>query len=107
MTESVHVTPDLKLIDVDVADYSGFILPCMHAGASSETVDPQAIRIVKEAILAKKPVAVQHAAIIILAKAGLLKGINYAWSMSVYRRALRTERRDQAINRVFNCGNYW
>ena len=32
ITESVHLTPDLKLIDVDIADYSGFILPCMHAG---------------------------------------------------------------------------
>jgi len=39
---------------------------------SSEKVNPQAVRMVKEVILADKPIAVQHAAIIILAKAGAL-----------------------------------
>jgi putative intracellular protease/amidase len=83
VTESVHITPDLKLINVEVADYSGFILPCMHAGASSEKVNPQALRMVKEVVLAEKPIAVQHAAIIILAKAGVLKGINYTFHVEV------------------------
>ena len=52
ITESEHITPDLKLIDVKIADYSGFILPCMHAGASSENANPQAVRMVNEVILA-------------------------------------------------------
>ena len=83
VTKSAHITPDLKLEDVEVKDYSGFILPCMHAGASSEKVNPQAIRMVKEVVLAEKPIAVQHAAIIILAKAGVLKGINYTFHAEV------------------------
>lgn len=83
ITESVHITPDLKLIDVKIADYSGYILPCMHAGASSENVNPQAVKMVKEVILADKPIAVQHAAIIILAKAGVLQGINYTFHAEV------------------------
>ncbi|MCK4822030.1 DJ-1/PfpI family protein [bacterium] len=83
ITESVNITPDLKLIDVETANYSGFILPCMHAGFSAEEVNPQAVKIVKEAVLAEKPIAVQHAAIIILAKAGLLKGINYTFHVEV------------------------
>ena len=83
ITESVHITPDLKLNDVKIADYSGFILPCMHAGASSENVNPQAVKLVKEVILADKAIAVQHAAIIILAKAGVLQGINYTFHAEV------------------------
>jgi len=83
IAESVQITPDLKLIDVNIADYSGFILPCMHAGASSEAVNPQAVRMVKEVVLAHKPIAVQHAAIIILAKAGALQGINYTFHAEV------------------------
>ena len=83
ITESVHLTPDLKLIDVDIADYSGFILPCMHAGVSSEIVNPHAVRMVKEVILAEKPIAVQHAAISILANAGVLQGINYTFHVEI------------------------
>jgi putative intracellular protease/amidase len=83
LTDSIEITPDLKLIDVVVADYSGFILPCMHAGFSAEEVDQQAEIMVKEAILAEKPIAVQHAAIIILAKSGVLQGIRYTFHVEV------------------------
>jgi len=83
ITESAQVIPDLKLIDVNIADYSGFILPCMHAGVSSEAVNPQAVNMVKEVVLAGKPIAVQHAAIAILAKAGVLQGINYTFHAEV------------------------
>ena len=38
---------------------------------------------VKEVVLADKPIAVQHAAIIILAKAGALQGINYTFHAEV------------------------
>lgn len=82
-TDSAHVTPDLKLSDVRVADYSGFILPCMHAGASLEKVNPQAVRMVKEAILADKPIAVQHASIMTLARAGVLQGKQYTYHAEV------------------------
>jgi putative intracellular protease/amidase len=69
------------LIDVVVSDYSGFILPCMHAGVS--TVNPQASEMVQEVVMAQKPIAVQHAAIVILANAGVLKGINYTFHKEV------------------------
>lgn len=83
LSDSIEMKPDLKLTDVITADYSGFILPCMHAGFSAEEVDQQAEILVKEAILAEKPIAVQHAAIIILAKAGVLQGIRYTFHVEV------------------------
>ena len=83
LTDSLEITPDLKLIDVVTTDYSGFIMPCMHAGFSAEEVDQQAEIMVKKAILAEKPIAVQHAAIIILAKSGVLRGIRYTFHVEV------------------------
>jgi hypothetical protein len=50
------------------------IKECAAIHASSEEVNPQAVRMVNEVVLADKPIAVQHAAIIILAKAGALQG---------------------------------
>jgi len=81
--DSAQIVPDMKLSDVEVSDYSGFILPCMHAGASPEKVSYQAIRMVQEAVEAEIPLAVQHAAIIILARAGVLKGRKYAFHTEV------------------------
>jgi putative intracellular protease/amidase len=82
-TDSITVTPDLKLSNVRVMDYSGFILPCMHAGASLEEVDPQAVLMVKQAVLENKPIAVQHASIMTLAKANVLHGKQYAYHAEV------------------------
>jgi len=82
-TDSVQIIPDLKLSDVEIIDYSGIILPCMHAGASMEEVDPLAVKLVKEANLSNIPIAVQHASIMTLAKAGILKGKQYTYHKEV------------------------
>lgn len=83
VTDSINVKADLKLNDVRVMDYAGFILPCMHAGASSEKVNPQAIQMVKQAVLNNKPIAVQHASIMTLAMAEVLQGKNYTYHTEV------------------------
>lgn len=77
VTDSAEIIPDLKLADVDAAEYAGMIIPCMHAGATEPF--PEAVSLVKEILKDQKPVAVQHAAIVILAGAGVMPGLNYAF----------------------------
>ncbi len=76
-TDSTTIVPDLKLEDVVIADYAGFIIPCM---ADSGEVAPESITLVKESVSAGKPVAAQFGGVFILAKAGLLEGKKYAFS---------------------------
>jgi putative intracellular protease/amidase len=78
---STTMTPDLKLSDVSVADYDGFILPCMAAGAAPPA--PEAIEMVKEALAVGKPVATQFNATRTLAKAGVLEGKKYTFRQEV------------------------
>ena len=74
---SVKLKPDLKLNDVSVLDYDGFILPCMAtAGEDVAPIPDEVIILVKGA--ASKPIAAQLGSVQILAKAGLLKGKKYA-----------------------------
>jgi len=77
LTDSVEIIPDLKLADVDVAEYAGMIIPCMHAGTTEP--HPEAVSLVKEILEGHKPVAVQHAAIVILASAGVMQGLKYTF----------------------------
>ena len=70
---SMKIKPDLKLKDVSVLDYDGFILPCM---ASESPVPDEVIMLVKE--FKSKPIAAQLSSIKILAAAGQLKGKKYA-----------------------------
>jgi putative intracellular protease/amidase len=72
--------PDLKLADVKVADYGGFILACMAVGLFPGPPQPaEAIAIVEKAVAQGKPVAAQLGAIYVLAEAGVLKGKRYAF----------------------------
>ena len=72
--------PDLKLADVKVADYAGFIMPCMAVGLfPGPPVAPEAVAIVKKAVAEGKPVAAQLGSVIILAEAGVLAGKRYAF----------------------------
>ncbi len=73
----VFFIPDLKLSDVRVADYQGFILPCMAAG--SAPVAPETIALVQEAAEDGKPIAAQFNAVRTLAEAGLLQDKRYAF----------------------------
>ena len=72
--------PDLKLSEVKVDEYAGFILPCMAVGMfPSPPVSPIAVSIVKQALAKGKPVAAVLGAVYILAEAGALKGKRYAF----------------------------
>jgi len=74
---SVKLKPDLKLNDVSVLDYDGFILPCMAvAGDDVSPIPDDVVMLVKG--VTNKPIAAQLGSVQILAKAGLLKGKKYA-----------------------------
>jgi putative intracellular protease/amidase len=78
---AIRMQPDLKLSNVNVADYAGFIMPCMAAGtAGAENISPESVSLVKKAISAGKPVAAQLGSVSALAQSGLLKGKKYAYS---------------------------
>ncbi len=67
--------PDMKLGDVKVEDYAGFIIPCM----AIENGPPEAVEIVRKAASLGKPIAAQNGSVIlILAKAGVLSGKQFA-----------------------------
>ncbi len=78
--DSINVTPDIKLSEVNINEYSGFIMPCMATNDS--TVTPGEINFVKEVVNEGKPIAAQTGAILILAKAGVLKGKRFAFPQS-------------------------
>src|SRR3972149_4392347 len=72
--------PDLKLSEVKVGDYAGFILPCMAVGLfPGPPVSPVAVSIVKQAVAKGKPVAAADRSVYILAEAGVLTGKRYAF----------------------------
>ena len=80
---STKVTANIKLADAKVADYAGFILPCLAVPSypAPPEVSPDAIALVKNAVSAGKPVAAQTGSLWTLAEAGLLKGKKYAYAM--------------------------
>jgi protease I len=80
---STTVKADIKLADAKVAEYAGFILPCLAVPSypAPPEVSPDAIALVKNAVSAGKPVAAQTGSLWTLAEAGLLKGKKYAYAM--------------------------
>jgi protease I len=80
---STTVKADIKLADAKVAEYAGFILPCLAVPSypAPPEVSPDAIALVKKAVAAGKPVAAQTGSLWTLAEAGLLKGKKYAYAM--------------------------
>jgi putative intracellular protease/amidase len=73
---SSSLTPDLKLSEVNIDDYEGFMLPCMAAG---DSITPEAVAFVKEIVKKNKPIAAQTNSVLTLAKAGVLNGKKYAY----------------------------
>ncbi|TRX72414.1 DJ-1/PfpI family protein [Carboxylicivirga sp. M1479] len=71
---SVSLTPDLKLSQVDINDYDGFIIPCMIVDKTTE----ETVEFVKNVVKSKKPIAAQVASVYLLAEAGALKDKEYA-----------------------------
>jgi putative intracellular protease/amidase len=80
---STIVEPDLKLEEVKVSRYAGFLLPCMAAGAPG-IIEREAVEMVKEAVAQGKPVAAQYGSIFTLARAGLLAGRRYAFERPAF-----------------------
>jgi len=80
VSETLKLTPNLKLSNVKVTDYVGIILPCMSTRSRVGT--PETIAIVKQAIVQGKLVAAQTGAVRILAEAGALKGKKYAYDVN-------------------------
>jgi protease I len=80
---SVTVKADIKLANAKVAEYAGFILPCLAVPSypAPPEVSPEVIALVKNAVSAGKPVAAQTGSLWTLAEAGLLKGKKYAYAM--------------------------
>lgn len=75
-TDSITITPDIILDEVNIDDYAGFILPCMAAG---DSINPKAVTFVTQVLSKNKPIAVQTNSILTLAKAGGLNGKKYAF----------------------------
>ncbi len=82
--KSITVEPDLRLADVDMAEYSGVIMPCMSAGIPG-SVPEEAVEIVKEAVASGKPVAAQHGSVTILGVAGVLEGKQYTYKNDQFK----------------------
>lgn len=76
---SVTIKPNTKLSLVNVNDYVGFIFPCMATG---DSINPQAVEFVKKITEKGKPMAAQLGSVLILAKAGALKGKKFAFTDS-------------------------
>lgn len=77
---SASLTPDLPLSEVVVADYAGFILPCMAAADRNYQQPEDAVAMVRTAVAEGKPVAAQLGGVLTLAEAGVLEGKEYAFS---------------------------
>jgi putative intracellular protease/amidase len=73
--DTIIIKPNIKLGDVNVSEYSGFIMPCM---ASYDTVVTSTEKdFIRKVISEGKPIAAQTAAVLILTKADALNGKKY------------------------------
>jgi putative intracellular protease/amidase len=70
------LTPDLKLSDVDVADYVGYVVPSM--GIMWDEVTEESLVVLKAAAATGRPMAAQNGGVYILFRAGLLEGRRFA-----------------------------
>jgi len=65
------IKPDLKLADVKISDYAGFIVPCLTL---TSALPPNLESGIRDGVAQGKPVAGQTGGMIALAKAGVLSG---------------------------------
>jgi transcriptional regulator GlxA family with amidase domain len=79
-TRNSILNPNLNLAAVNVDDYAGVLLPCMGTGRTYiATAEPLATaELVKQAVAKNKTVAAQDASVYFLARAGVLRGKQYA-----------------------------
>jgi putative intracellular protease/amidase len=74
-TDSLSLTPDIRLGEARIDDYDGLLIPCM----ASEIVSPEAVAFVKKVSAKGKPIAAQLGSVMILGEAGILKGKKFAY----------------------------
>ena len=81
-TDSVVIKPDLKVDDVRIDDYSGFIFPCM-APPWEKIYDPNAevVAFIRKIAPEGKPMAAQTLSVADFAKAGILVDKKYAFTI--------------------------
>ena len=78
---SVWIDPAVKLFDVNITDYSGFIFPCMAPPVESiSNLNPDVVSFVKRISTESKPLAAQTFSVVLLADAGLLVNKKYAFT---------------------------
>jgi len=75
--DQVIVKPDIKLSKVDVKEFSGLIIPCMAPDDTISTSDEKSL--IRKLVNEDKPVAAQTSAVLLLAKAGVLKDKKYTF----------------------------
>ena len=79
--DSVLIEPDLKLGDVNIADYSGFIFPCMAPPWDKiYDLNEEVVEFVKKLSKEGKPMAAQTLSVADFAKAGVLIDKKYAFT---------------------------
>jgi putative intracellular protease/amidase len=79
--DSVVIEPDLKLGDVNIADYSGFIFPCMAPPWDKiHDLNEEVVEFVKKLSKEGKPMAAQTLSVADFAKAGVLIDKKYAFT---------------------------
>jgi putative intracellular protease/amidase len=66
----------MRLSEVKLDDYVGVIIPCM--GGEDGVASPRMVTTVKGVLAKGKPIAASYGAIVVLAKAGVLKGRKFA-----------------------------
>lgn len=75
-TPTHALKPDRKLSDINVANYKGFVIPCL--AIESQALHPDLAAVIKSAVEKGKLVAAQTGGVALLAKAGVMLGKKYA-----------------------------
>jgi putative intracellular protease/amidase len=80
--DSIVIEPELKLGDVNIADYSGFIFPCMAPPWDKiYNLNEEVVAFVKNISIEGKPMAAQTLSVADFAKAGVLVDKKYAFTI--------------------------
>ena len=72
------LTPDMKLADVNVDDYAGFMFPCLAVPLEPPRPPAEVLEIANQAVAQGKPVAAQIGGVATLGMAGVLDGKQFA-----------------------------
>ena len=95
----------LILSDVNVNDYVGIIMPCMAVGMfPGPPVSPEAVAVVKKALIDGKPVAAAANSSIVLAQADALKGKKYAFAEDPLKTSEIWKRKDPRFEGAIYSG---